>query len=292
VLDRAVPLRIGVIGSATQKILSKFFETLEWPAHIQVFPLDMSADFRRHTRSAQKRFAQTLTNETGIGVWIGGVGERIQLALPQCGMLPRGSSDAIIARLLIKHDPNLRLVRGWLFPQLGQPLPREIVQPYEGCRLTAASLRSAQNGARIIGFDGRGAIAFPILPTSPATKFGIAYPDALMALAHLLPILSRTFPADLEALLPPVTLGYRLMSCPDKAKAYLMRQLVEAYDYLDLSFSDGIRLEEKQNGATPNWVVVRPCAGMQALEIYWEENGRGPSLNASIRRSLARWRGN
>jgi hypothetical protein len=78
VLDRAVPLHVGVIGSGTERVVTKFFETLGWPAQIQAFPLDMSADFRRHTRSAQKIFAQTLTNQTGLGVWIGGVGERIR----------------------------------------------------------------------------------------------------------------------------------------------------------------------------------------------------------------------
>jgi hypothetical protein len=236
-------------------------------------------------------FAQSITSEVGIGIWIGGVGERIQLALSQHGMLPRGSSDAVMARLLTRRDPDLQLVAGWLFPYRGQPADA-IVQRYQGCLLTAASLRAAKNGARLIGFDGRGAIAFTIPANEALTgaRHGIAYADALMAMAHLLAILSKTSRAELEALLPSTRLGYRLMPCPDETKAYLMRRLVEVYDNLHFAFSDGIRLEDTADPSSPNWVVVRPCAGMQALEIYWEEHGSTPSLNVTVRRRLARWR--
>jgi NDP-sugar pyrophosphorylase family protein len=287
VLDQPLPVRVGVVGAATEQIVSQFFALLGWPAQIEAFPVDISPDFRRRTRSAQKIFAQSLTSEVGVGIWLGGVCERIQLALPQHGMLPRGSSDALMARLLTRHDPDLRLVAGWLFPYRGQP-----VQRYEGCLLTAASLRAAKNGARLIGFDGRGGIAFPIPANAAVTGAGhhVAYADALMAMAHLLQILSKTNRTELETLLPSTRLGYRLMSCPDETKAYLMRRLVEVYDNLNFAFSDGIRLEEATDQSSPNWVVVRPCAGMQALEIYWEEHGSTPSLNVAVRRRLARWR--
>jgi NDP-sugar pyrophosphorylase family protein len=291
ILDQPIPVRVGVVGAATEQIVSQFFAMLGWPAQIEAFPVDMSPDFRRHTRSAQKMFAQSITSEVGIGIWIGGVGERIQLALSQHGMLPRGSSDAVMARLLTRRDPDLQLVAGWLFPYRGQPADA-IVQRYQGCLLTAASLRAAKNGARLIGFDGRGAIAFTIPANEALTgaRHGIAYADALMAMAHLLAILSKTSRAELEALLPSTRLGYRLMPCPDETKAYLMRRLVEVYDNLHFAFSDGIRLEDTADPSSPNWVVVRPCAGMQALEIYWEEHGSTPSLNVTVRRRLARWR--
>jgi hypothetical protein len=71
-----------------------------------------------------------------------------------------------------------------------------------------------------------------------------------------------------------------------------MRRLVEAHAHLECKFSDGIRLAEK-TGDKPSWVIVRPCAGMPALEIYWEENGKEKAtsaLNVAIRRHLARWR--
>jgi hypothetical protein len=114
-----------------------------------------------------------------------------------------------------------------------------------------------------------------------------------MALAHLLAILAKTPRAELPTLLPSTRLGYRLMPCPDEAKAYAMRRLVEACDNLKFAFSDGIRLEDTAEKGSPNWVVVRPCAGMEALEIYWEENPAfrvaGKSgLNAAVRRLLAR----
>ncbi|MGH7450850.1 MAG: hypothetical protein ACRENG_05865, partial [bacterium] len=287
ILDRPIPIRVGVVGAATEQIVSQFFAVLGWPAQIEAFPVDMSPDFRRHMRSAQKIFAQSLTSEVGVGIWLGGVGERIQLALPQHGMLPRGGSDAVMARLLTKHDPDLQLVAGWLFPYRGQPVRR-----YEGCLLTAASLRAAKNGTRLIGFDGRGGIAFPIPANEAITgaRHGIACADALMAMAHLLAILSKTSRAEMESLLPSTRLGYRLMPCPDETKAYLMRRLVEVYDNLNFAFSDGIRLEKATDQSSPNWVVIRPCAGMQALEIYWEENGSAPSLNVAVRRRLARWR--
>jgi hypothetical protein len=291
VLARPIPVRVGVVGAATEQIVSQFFAMLGWPAQIEAFPVDMSPDFRRHTRSAQKIFAQSLTSKVGVGIWLGGVCERIQLALPQHGMLPRGSSDALMARLLTKHDPHLKLVAGWLFPYHGQPADAT-VQRYDGCLLTAASLRAAKNGARLIGFDGRGAIAFPISTNEVLTgaRHCIACADALMAMAHLLAILSKTNRAELETLLPSTRLGYRLMPCPDETKAYLMRRLVEVYDNLNFAFSDGIRLEEATDQSSPNWVVIRPCAGMQALEIYWEENSSTPSLNVAVRRRLARWR--
>ncbi len=77
-----------------------------------------------------------------------------------------------------------------------------------------------------------------------------------------------------------------------------MRRLVEVYDNLNFAFSDGIRLEEATDRYAPNWVVIRPCAGMEALEIYWEENPDSPSisfegksgLNVAVRRRLAGWR--
>ncbi len=299
VLDQRIPVRVGVVGAATEQIVSQFFAMLGWPAQIEAFPVDMSPDFRRHMRSAQKIFAQSLTSEVGVGVWLGGVCERIQLALPQHGMLPRGSSDAVMARLLTRHAPHVQLVAGWLFPYRGQPA-NAAVRRYEGCLLTAASLRTAKNGARLVGFDGRGGIAFPI-PTHEAiagARHGIAWADALMAMAHLLAILSKTNRAELETLLPSTRLGYRLMPCPDEIKAYLMRRLVEVYDNLNFAFGDGIRLEEATEQSSPNWVVVRPCAGLQALEIYWEENPDSPSLsfkgksglNVAVRRRLARWR--
>jgi hypothetical protein len=93
-------------------------------------------------------------------------------------------------------------------------------------------------------------------------------------------------------MVPNVALGYRLLPCPDEAKAYLMRRLVEAYDQLDFTFSDGIRLEDRSQpsaNSSPNWVVVRPCAGKQALEIFWEKNEHPPSLSVSVRRRLALW---
>jgi NDP-sugar pyrophosphorylase family protein len=311
ILHRPVPVRLGVVGQAAEQIAAKFFARIECAAQVEAFPLDMSADFRRHTRAAQKAFVQALTNEVGLGIWIGGVGERIQLALPGYGMLPRGRSDALIARLLIEQDPTIQLVAGWLFPYFGQVLPPQI-RRYEGCMLTAASLRSKNPETRIIGFDGRGAIAFPAAlfadnkiyqkPQTFSGYGGVAYPDALMAMAFLLRALSKISRAEFVAMIPGTALGYRLMPCPDEAKAYLMRRLVEAHGNLACTFSDGIRLEATpagdENRAGRNWLVVRPCAGMQALEIYWEESEPGittegqnePKLNVAVRRQLARWR--
>jgi len=242
---------------------------------------------------------QSLTDDVGLGVWIGGAGERIQLALPGYGMLPRGRSDAVMARLLIEQGPAVQLVAGWLFPNFGQKLPPQI-RRFAGCMLTAASLRAKTPGTRIVGCDGRGAIAFP-----PATQemlqkprtfpeyCRIAYPDALLALAFLLRAMLKFSREEFAAMIPGTMLGYRLMSCPDESKAYLMRRLVESHGHLQCAFSDGVRLEGNgSDGAS--WVIVRPCAGMPALEIYWEENTSGAvaasKLNVTVRRQLAKWR--
>jgi hypothetical protein len=165
--------------------------------------------------------------------------------------------------------------------------------------LTADNLRIINSATRLIGFDGRGAIAFPLMRGSSFDQAvalpdycGIAYPDALMAMAFLLRALSTTSRTAFEAIISGASLGYRLMPCPDESKAYLMRRLVETYAHLECKFSDGIRLAEKA-GNRPSWVIVRPCAGMPALEIYWEENGKekgASALNMAIRRHLARWR--
>ncbi|MDZ7364106.1 MAG: sugar phosphate nucleotidyltransferase [candidate division KSB1 bacterium] len=293
VLHHAVPIRAGVVGQATARVVEKFFNLIGCSAEIEMFPIDMSADFRRHTRAAQKAFVQSLTDEVGLGVWIGGTGERLQLALPGSGLLPRGSSDALVARLLMEEDPTVQLVAGWLFPHFSAALqPR--IRRYEGCMLTTACLRSAPAGALMIGFDGRGAIAFP----PPALESGkishprIAYPDAVMAMAFLLRALGKISRGELLAKLCSVNLGYRLMPCPDEAKAYLMRRLVESYSHLAGAFSDGIRLQQNDS----SWIVIRPCAGMEALEIYWEENPDSPArqresgFNSTVRRQLAHWR--
>ncbi|MCG3121619.1 MAG: Glucose-1-phosphate adenylyltransferase [bacterium] len=301
-LNRPVPVRVGVVGQAAEQIVSNFFAQLNCPAQVEAFPLDMTTAFRRHTRAAQKAFVQSLTEEVGLGIWFGGVGERIQLALPGYGMLPRGRSDAVIARLLMEQDPAIQLVTGWLFPRLGSTLPPQIHR-YAGCMLTAASLRAPNSETRRLGFDGRGAVAFPpafSFAAAPANSSGhgnIAYPDALLAMAFLMRALTKISRAEFAAMIPGTTLGYRLMACPDEAKAYLMRRLVESYGHLECAFSDGIRLEDKNSGGK-DWLVVRPCAGMPALEIYWEEDEQAAGSKAqprskfsiSIRRQLARWR--
>jgi hypothetical protein len=334
-------MRIGVIGGAAKQTVSKFFDMLGWPVKIDAFPPDISSDYHRsrpsiHSfegksrRSFQKTFVRSVAGEVGIGIWIGGLGERLQLALPGRGILPLGQSDAAIARLLLKHDPSMQLVGGWLFLDLmeqmastgsaGKPslLP---THRYDGCMLTPTFLNNSicstatsggesqglgpkQNATKIVGFDGRGAVAISwparIPPQSglKATnaesgwRAAIAYPDALMTLAFLLVVLSKTPRPELEAMIPSATLGYRLMPCPDEAKAYLMRRLVEVYDQLDCAFSDGIRIEDKNrppDHPLPDWVVVRPCAGKEALEIFWRENGSTPSLSVSVRRRLALW---
>jgi len=299
ILSKPVPVRVGVVGRASEQIVAKFFAMVDCAAKVETFPLDMSADFRRHTRAAQKAFVQSLTDDVGLGVWIGGVGERIQLALPGYGMLPRGRSDALMARLLIEQDPAVQIVAGWLFPNFGPTLPPQI-RRFAGCMLTAASLRSKTPETKIIGCDGRGAIAFP-----PAAQdmlhqaqtypeyCGIAYPDALLALAFLLRALLKISRAEFAAMIPGTMLGYRLMSCPDEAKAYLMRRLVESHSDRACAFSDGVRLEDN-SGDGASWVIVRPCAGMPALEIYWEENtsdaATASKLNVTVRRQLAKWR--
>jgi len=299
ILNKPIPVRVGVVGQASEQIVENFFALVDGAAKVEVFPLDMSASFRRHTRAAQKAFVQSLSADAGLGVWIGGVGERIQLALPGYGMLPRGRSDALIARLLIEQNPGVQIVAGWLFPNFAQKLPSQI-RRYEGCMLTAASLRAANSQTRLIGFDGRGGIAFsPLAPGNlPRSQTfpehcGIAYPDALLALAFLLRALLKISRDEFAAMIPGTMLGYRLMHCSDDAKAYLMRRLVESHGQLACSFSDGIRLEDR-NSAEKNWLVVRPCAGMPALEIYWEENTSdavtNSKLNTIVRRQLAQWR--
>jgi len=300
ILNKQIPVRVGVVGQASEQIVAKFFAMVDCAAKVDTFPLDISADFRRHTRAAQKAFVQSLTDDVGLGVWIGGVGERIQLALPGYGMLPRGRCDAVMARLLIEQDPSVQIVAGWLFPNFGQKTLPPQIRRFDGCMLTAASLRAKTPATRIVGCDGRGAIAFP-----PATQdmlhqpqtypeyCGIAYPDALLALAFLLRALLKISRAEFAAMIPGTMLGYRLMSCSDEAKAYLMRRLVESHGHHECAFSDGVRLEESSSDGA-SWVIVRPCAGMPALEIYWEESTSGAAtaskLHVTVRRQLARWR--
>ncbi len=296
ILQKPIPVRLGVVGQAAKEIVAKFFHLVDCAAQVDMFPLDLSASFRRHTRAAQKAFVQSLTNEVGLGVWIGGVGERIQLALPGYGMLPRGRSDAVMARLLIEQDPAIQLVAGWLFPHFSETLPPQI-RRYGGCMLTAASLCSPNPQIRLIGLDGRGAIAFPPaakekLPQPFPEYSGIAYPDALLALAFLLRALLKISREEFAAMIPGTMLGYRLMPCPEESKAYLMRRLVESHGHLQCAFSDGVRLEDNSGGTS--WVIVRPCAGMPALEIYWEENTAraaiASKLSVTVRRQLAKWR--
>lgn len=300
ILNKPIPVRIGVVGQASEQIIAKFFAMVDCAAVVDTFPLDVSASFRRHTRAAQKAFMQSLTDDVGLGVWIGGVGERIQLALPGYGMLPRGRSDALIARLLIEQDPGIQIVAGWLFPNFAQKTLPSQIRRFDGCMLTAASLRAQDAASGLIGFDGRGAVAFPPLtpellpqPQAFSEYCGIAYPDALLALAFLLRALLKISRKEFAAMIPGTMLGYRLMTCSDEAKAYLMRRLVESHGRLTCAFSDGVRLEDKSAGGE-SWIIVRPCAGMPALEIYWEENTSGAiaasKLNVTVRRQLAQWR--
>lgn len=250
------PIIIGVAGAATEKIVQRFFDQLACPVEIKTLPLEIEADFRERAQM----FRQELVNETRnvFTFWIGAAGERMRLLFSELPVAPFGTSDLALARLFAQHkEPIRHLLAGWLMPEiypqrtLGQ---KTLATQISGMNASLAALAREQGFDRWYGFDGNGGLT---------VSEWLPYPDALMGLAHLLPYLTEESYAQCLSLAAGQANDYHLLPCSDEAKAQVMRRLIEHFADLKNEVRDGVKFEVELG-----WVLVRPCAGREALEVF------------------------
>jgi phosphomannomutase/phosphoglucomutase len=145
-----------------------------------------------------------------------------------------------------------------------------------------AALACNQGLALWYGFDGNGGIT---------VSEWLGYHDALMALAHVLPSLS----AARARLAAEAALGldtcHQLLPCRDENKAQVMRRLLEHFENYESEVNDGVKLKTDSG-----WVVVRLCAGREAIEVFKcgrHAGGRSEveCLFTEVLQNLMRWVG-
>jgi hypothetical protein len=77
------------------------------------------------------------------------------------------------------------------------------------------------------------------------------------------------------------------LPCKNELKALLMRRLMESFATDVAGISDGLRLSTGSE-----WIIIRPCAGAEALQIFYGgENCREnrEALAASVLKKLNAW---
>jgi mannose-1-phosphate guanylyltransferase/phosphomannomutase len=280
------PLVVGVAGEATEKIVQRFFDRLACPVEIKTLPLEIESDFREAAQSFRQELAKETRNV--FTFWIGAAGERMRLLFSELPVAPFGASDLALARLLAQHkEPIRHLLAGWLMPEiypqraLGQKTPNTQIS---GMNASLAALAREQGFDSWYGFDGNGGLAI---------SEWLPYPDALMALAHLLPFLTEESYAQCLSAAAGQANDYRLLPCSDEAKAQVMRRLVESYAEIKNEVSDGVKFE-----TASGWILVRACAGREELEAFKcekaerrnaEQNTETKTMFARVLKNLQQW---
>lgn len=281
-------IQLGVVGAASEIIAKAFFARLQSRVEIITLPLENDGDFRARTLNFQQSLSQARSDSGGFAFLLGSMGERLKLLLPDMEEGAFGVSDIAIAHLLAKQrEPARNLLEGWLMPEifpkrtLGQKAPATKIS---GMNSSMAALAREQGYDLWYGFDGNGGIT---------VSEWLSYHDALMALAHVLPFLTEDNCGFCRALVNNYSNAYHLIPCPDEAKAQVMRRLIESIDAASCEVHDGVKFRQASG-----WVLVRLCAGREALEVfkyesrgYGYEEGRSPVslLDQTIRARLAGW---
>ncbi|MEK7729766.1 MAG: hypothetical protein AAB354_15270, partial [candidate division KSB1 bacterium] len=281
-------ITLGVVGAATEKMMKRLLKRLDWPAEIKTLPLEVEHDFRERGLALQQSLLRDAQPRNAFVFWIGSAGERIRLLLPELPLPQFGTGDLALARLLAQHkEPVRQLLAGWLMPEIFPKRALGLKAPatqISGMNSSMAALAREQGFDLWYGFDGNGGIT---------VSEWMPYHDALMALAQLLPHLTEENYNFCRVAAHSQAHVYHLLPCHDEAKAQVMRRLIESLAELKQEVSDGVKFE-----LDAGWVLVRPCAGREALEAFKYEklepnNVENPSateiLCAKILADLGKW---
>ena len=278
---------LGVTGKASEAAAKEFFEALRVPAHFTGLPLAAGLDFKQKVKCFQQGLARRYEEGYDFVFWMGSVGERLRLILPAPEQANFNASDAVLAHLLRKRwIKSWRVVNGWLMPEAGwhgTPAPASEPAPVlTGMNSSMAKLAQKCGFAKWYGFDGNGGIT---------VSTWMNYHDALMALAHVLPLMAGKKAHQLARAAEDLATHHHLLPCPDEAKAQVMRRLIESFDDHLCEVNDGVKIKSKAG-----WVVVRLCAGRSALEVFkcarQKEAAGGnevEALYARVLRNLNEW---
>jgi hypothetical protein len=261
-------LLLGVTGKASEIILREFFEKFHLPVSVASLPLEMGADFKQKVKTFQQSLSQQYEKGYDFIFWMGSVGERLRLILPAQDATNFGASDVVLAQLLMKRwIKSWHLVNGWLMPETKWRSPQAFstdpAPVVTGMNSSMAKLAQKCGFAKWYGFDGNGGIT---------VSEWMNYHDALMALAHILPLVAGKKVHKCASAAQNLSTQHHLLPCPDEAKAQVMRRLIESFDDHECEVNDGVKIK-----GTSGWVVVRLCAGRPALEVFkfsWRKEGK------------------
>ena len=198
------------------------------------------------------------TQNSDLTVWIGSNGERLKLLLPDVAPDNFGVSDLALARLLYHEQVQERkLLIGWLMPEPNcedQIRHRENLIHLSSTKWSYADLNQYKGSDGWYAFDGNGGIA---------VSEWLRYPDALMALSQVFRRLSTGNDDSFQDTVRSAATSYRSIPCHEESKARVMRRLVEKFDDYECELSDGVKLK-----APSGWIVIRPCAGRDSIEVF------------------------
>ncbi len=285
------PLRritLGVLDAATEKAARRFFEKLRQPVEIIYRPLEIDTDIRRSVFSFQQDLQRARNGSPHFIFLMGSLGERVRALLPESKTTPFGVSDIVLARILSNHkQPNRKLLEGWLMPEISHKTvsgAKSSSLQISGMNSSMTALARERGFDLWYGFDGNGGVT---------VSEWSGYHDALMALAHVLPYLNEENYQLSRNVAQCYSNAYHLLPCTDEAKARVVRRLIESFAEVKSEVNDGVKFELESG-----WVLVRLCAGREALEVFKYEKKFGAceadkseigNLLQRILKSLGEW---
>jgi mannose-1-phosphate guanylyltransferase/phosphomannomutase len=279
---------LGVVGEATATIAQQFLEKFGLRGNILTLPQEATIDFKTRVDGFQQQLAQQYAAGFDFVFWMGSVGERVRLVLPGYEAADFGVSDVLLAQLLSKRWINSwPIVSGWLMPEIrphpGSAPPADSPVPMlTGMNSSMAKMAEKCGYSRWYGFDGNGGIT---------VSQWLNHHDALMALAHILPVVAEKNVHTLARSAGELSTRHDVLACPDEAKAQVMRRLIESLDDQECEVNDGVKIK-----SATGWVVVRLCAGRPALEVFKfsrrskrQAEEEIEALSARVLRNLNEW---
>lgn len=258
--DCPAPVSVSIANAELEPLLQSFVERLHLPLRVNALPGNGVEASPVHANAWH--FEIDSAGEKLKGFFKKDAGRRIAI------------SDGVLAELLQQQVVGeAKLLFNWLMlPACNDHESPHTIVP--GVKASFADFARREKISSWLSFDGRGGIA--ISAWQP-------YPDAFVTLANLLPTLASSTPRNGEAAL----LQQQLLSCKNELKAMLMRRLLENFAGSVTGISDGIRL-----GTETEYLIVRPGAGMDALQIFYADSPfheNRNSLAALAVKNLAAW---
>lgn len=260
-VDCPLPVFVSIANTKIEPLLQSFVERLQLPLRINSLPGGVDV-------------ASPVETE-GWHFEIDSAGEKLKVFFMNDAGMRTTISDGALAELLLRQvEGEEKLLFNWLVPPIANRGVDQRIMRVPGVKANFGEFARRENISSWLGFDGQGSITISAWQS---------YPDALMALVYLLPGLAALAQRNDDATLRQ----QQLLSCTNEQKAMLMRRLLENFAGNVTGISDGIRV-----GAEAEYVIVRPCAGIDALQIFYAEspfNEKRNSLAAVVVKNLTSW---